>query len=126
MNDDEKAERLLLYKQQAQARWDARSTRLRTLMLPFVWLNRIGIYACYALAPLVAIGFTLLAVSAHHYYGVPVLAAVALAARPILRMIRRGDIYPAARSDAKAMMLSALALFTWWVLCIGACAASLI
>jgi len=125
MTEDEKAERLLFYKRQAQAQWNGRNAALRSFSKPFFILNRIGLYISVAVAPIIALTIVLFGVADHHYLGGFAFILVTALAIPVLRLIRRGDVQPVQQSDWKPQMLSLLGYVLWWMLWIGVCVGSI-
>lgn len=124
LTDDEKAARLLFYRQQAEAQWGERDSALRSFSRPFFVLNRIGLYIAVALAPIISFAIVLLGIADHHYAGALSVAIAAPVSIPVLRLIRRGDVYPAKQSDWKPQLLSCLAFLLWWALWLGVCVIS--
>jgi hypothetical protein len=121
MTEDEKAARLLFYRQQAQTQWDKRELALRSVSRPFFIVNRIGLYISAAVAAVIALATALLGVADLHYLGALAFVIAVPISIALLRLIRKGDAYPAKQSDWKRQLLAVLAYLLWWALWVGVC-----
>jgi hypothetical protein len=126
MSDEEKAARLAFYKEAAQAQWDDRDRALMDASRPLWRWERIQIYVAVGLLAIIAVSVAILGATSGDYWGlVAVLAGLPLSF-PILRLVRRGDVQPVARSDWKRSLLSLLGVLLWLVLIAAVCAVTIV